>query len=94
MAEEVKPEHVARGKDLRALSVEGIINGGNVKLTVPACERTSKLKGVTRNHLLAQVAGFRVADRDAWRRSDDLVDALVYAVVKAYRDDQGNARPS
>jgi hypothetical protein len=87
MAEEVKSEHVARGKDLRALSVEGILNSGKVKLTAPACERTSKLKGVTRNHLLAQIAGFRVADKEAWRRSDDLVDALVYAVLKAYRDD-------
>jgi hypothetical protein len=87
LAEEIKSEHVARGKDLRALSVEGIINSGRVRLTAPACDRTSKLKGVTRNHLLAQVAGFRVADKDAWRRSDDLVDALCYAVIKAYRDD-------
>jgi hypothetical protein len=87
MAEEVKSEHVARGKDLRALSVEGILNNGTVKLTAPACERISKLKGISRNHLLAQVAGFRVADKEAWRRSDDIVDALVYAVLKAYRDD-------
>jgi hypothetical protein len=36
---------------------------------------------------LAQVAGFCVADKEAWRRSDDLVDALVYATLKAYRDD-------
>jgi hypothetical protein len=86
-AEEIKSEHVSRGKDLRALSVEGLINGGRVKLTAPACERTSRLKGVLRNHLLAQCAGFRVADKDAWRRSDDLVDALVYAVLVAYRND-------
>jgi hypothetical protein len=51
-AEEIKPEHVARGKDLRALSVEGIVNSGKVRLTKPACDRMSKLKGVTRNHLL------------------------------------------
>jgi hypothetical protein len=87
LAEEIKSEHVARGKDLRALAVEGIINSGRVKLTAPACDRTSKLKGVSRNHLLSQVAGFRIADKDAWKRSDDLVDALVYAVLKAYRDD-------
>jgi hypothetical protein len=85
-AMEIKPEHVARGKDLRALSVEGFVNSGKVKLTAPACERASRLKGISRNHLLAQVAGFRVADPNAWRRSDDLVDALVYAVIKAYAD--------
>jgi hypothetical protein len=86
-AEEIKPEHVARGKDLRALSVEGIVNSGKVRLTKPACDRMSKLKGVTRNHLLAQIAGFRVNDKDAWKRSDDLSDAFVYTVLKAYRDD-------
>jgi hypothetical protein len=86
-AEEIKSEHVARGKDLRALSVEGIINSGKVRLTAPACEKTSRLKGILRNHLLYQLASFRVADKDAWKRSDDLCDALVYAVLKAYRDD-------
>jgi hypothetical protein len=86
LAQEIKSEHVARGKDLRALAVEGLINSGKVKLTAPACNRVSKLKGVSRNHLLAQVAGFRVADKDAWKRSDDLVDALVYSVLVAYRN--------
>jgi hypothetical protein len=86
-ADEIKSEHVARGKDLRALSVEKYINGGQVRLTAPACEKVSKLKGIARNHLLAQVAGFHIADKEAWRRADDLVDALVYAVIKAYADD-------
>jgi hypothetical protein len=84
LAQEIPSELVARGKDLRALAAERFINGGQVKLTKPACDRISKLKGVTRNHLLAQVAGFRIADKEAWRRSDDLVDALVYAVILAF----------
>jgi hypothetical protein len=87
LAEEINAELVARGKDLRALAAEGYINGGKVKLTAPACDRVSKLKGVLRNHLLAQVAGFRIADKEAWRRSDDLVDALVYAVLEAFAAD-------
>jgi hypothetical protein len=40
-------------------------NGGTVKLTAMACDRISRLKGVARNHLLAQVVGFRVADKEA-----------------------------
>jgi hypothetical protein len=87
VAEEINAELVARGKDLRALAAEGYINGGKVKLTAPACDRISNLKGVLRNHLLAQVAGFRIADKEAWRRSDDLVDALVYAVLEAFAAD-------
>jgi hypothetical protein len=86
-AEEIKSELVVRGKDLRALSAERFINGGMVKLTAPACDRVSRLKGVTRNHLLAQVAEFRVADKEARRRADDLSDALVYAVLVAYAGD-------
>jgi hypothetical protein len=86
-AEEIKPELVSRGKDLRGLAAERFVNGGQVRLTAPACDRTSKLKGVSRNHLLAQVAGFRVADKGAWGRSDDLVDALTYAVLIAFAYD-------
>jgi hypothetical protein len=86
-AEEIKPELVARGKDLRALAAERFINGGKVKLTAPACDRVSRLKGVARNHLLVQVAGFRVADKEAWKRSDDLVDALTYAVLLSFAAD-------
>jgi hypothetical protein len=83
LAQEIPSQLVARGKDLRALAAERFINGGHVKLTRTA-DRVSKLKGVTRNHLLAQIAGFRIADKEAWRRSDDLVDALVYAAILAF----------
>jgi hypothetical protein len=86
-AEEIKSEIVTRGKDLRALAAERFINGGMVKLTAPACDRISRLKGVARNHLLAQVAGFRVNDKEAWKRSDDLTDALVYAALRPYAYD-------
>jgi hypothetical protein len=83
-AREIPSEIVARGKDLRALAAERYINGGLVRLTPAAANRISKLKGIQRNHLLAQIAGFHIADKDAWKRSDDLVDALVYAVLVAY----------
>jgi hypothetical protein len=36
---------------------------------------------------LAQVAGFRIADKEAWRRADDLCDAFVYAVLVAFAAD-------
>jgi hypothetical protein len=83
-AEEIPSEMVARGKDLRALAAERFINGGRVRLTAQAANKVSKLKGVQRNHLLAQTAGFHIADKDAWKRSDDLVDALVYAALMAF----------
>jgi hypothetical protein len=83
-AEEIPSELVARGKDLRGLAAERFVNGGRVRLTAQAANKVSKLKGVQRNHLLAQTAAFHIADKDAWKRSDDLVDALVYAALMAF----------
>jgi hypothetical protein len=83
-AQEINPVLVSRGKDLRALAADPHVNGGRVRLTWAACDRTSRLKGVLRNHLLAQTAAFRVADREAWKRADDLVDALVYGTLIAF----------
>jgi hypothetical protein len=48
-----------------------------------AFDRQVRLKGVLRNHLVSQVAGFRVGDRDAYKRADDLLDAFVYSVLIA-----------
>jgi hypothetical protein len=83
-AEEIPSQLVSRGKDLRALSAERFINGGRIRLTAQAANKISRLKGVQRNHLLAQIAGFRIADKDAWKRSDDLIDCVVYAALLAF----------
>jgi hypothetical protein len=83
-AGEIPSELVARGKDLRALAAERFINGGRIRLTAQAANKVSKLKGVQRNHLLAQTAAFHIADKDAWKRADDCVDALVYAALMAF----------
>ncbi|WP_296707298.1 hypothetical protein [Rhodoblastus sp.] len=79
------PSHlVARGKDLRALAAEPLVNEGQVKITDHAFNKTLKLKGVVRNHLLAQFGSFRVGDKQAYRRADDLLDAGVYGILLAY----------
>jgi hypothetical protein len=83
-ADEIPSTLVSRGKDLRALGAERYINGGQVRLTKAACDQLSKLKGVNRNHLLAQTANFRVADKEAWKRSDDLIDCLVYGALLGF----------
>ena len=65
---------VHRGKDLRALSAEPLINGGSVRMAKPAHERVSVLKGQRLNHLVSQLGGFRIGDKDAHKRPDDLLD--------------------
>ena len=75
-----------RGKDLRALGSEPLINGGQVRLTKDAYERVSTLKGLRLNHLTAQLGSFRVGDKAAAKRPDDLLDAVVYGCILGFEE--------
>ncbi len=74
------------GKDLRALAAEPHVRQGRVHMSAAAYGKTSMLKGVERNHLLAQLAGFRIGDKAAHKRADDLLDAFVIAVLFAFEE--------
>jgi hypothetical protein len=41
---------------------------------------------VERNHLLAQLSGFRIGDKAAHKRADDLLDAFLMAVLIAFEE--------
>jgi len=69
------------GKDERAISVSGYVYQGKVKFTAPAYEKTVNFKNVSRNHLLSQIVGFRVGDKEAAKRPDDLLDTFTYGVA-------------
>jgi hypothetical protein len=88
-AEPLPSGFVALGKDVRALDVSGYVAQGLVKLTEHAFNKTSTLKGVTRNHLLSQIAGFCVGDKDAAKRADDLLDCFTGAVAMACGNQEG-----
>lgn len=76
----------AVGKDERAIAVSGHVYKGMVKLSDQAFTKTSTYKGATRNHLLGQVIGFRIGDKDATRQ-DDLLDTFCYAAAIALGDE-------
>jgi len=78
------------GKDERAMSVSGYVYRGLVKISQPAYDQTSDFKGQTRNHLLSQVLGFRIGDKDASKRADDLLDCFTYGVSIGLGDSDGN----
>jgi len=71
----------AKGKDERAISVSGYFTQEKMKITEFAYDKTVSFKGATRNHLLQQLAQFRIGDKDAHKRSDDLLDAFVYSIA-------------
>jgi terminase large subunit-like protein len=70
----------ALGKDERAISVSGYHYRGLCRISRRAYEKVTNYKGTTRNHLLGQVVGFRVGDKDA-TREDDLLDCYCYGLA-------------
>ena len=79
----------AIGKDERAVNASGYVYNGKVKICAPAFYKETEFKGQTRNHLISQVTGFRVGDKNAPKRADDLLDTFTYGVNVALGDSEG-----
>lgn len=77
------------GKDERAFAVSGYVANGKVKLAETAYHKTVTYKGTTKNHLLAQIENFSIADKDAGKREDDLLDAFCYGISLALGNSTG-----
>ena len=77
------------GKDERAISVSGYFHQGLMKISDYAFDKTMTFKNASRNHLLTQVTGFRIGDKDAYKRADDLLDAFVYSLAIGVGDKYG-----
>ena len=88
-AHKIENRLTALGKDERALNVSGYHFRGDVKISEYAYRKVSQYKGTTRNHLLSQVSGFRIGDKDAARRADDLLDCFCYSIILALADGKG-----
>jgi hypothetical protein len=76
------------GKDERALSVSGYVHKGMVKYTDHAFNKVIIHKRRSRNHLVDQIEGFRMADKDS-KREDDLLDTFWYGIALSLGDDKG-----
>lgn len=88
-AQAIPSELTSVGKDERAIKASGHVHPGMVKFSRPAFEKTTNYKGVVRNHMLSQVTGFRVGDKEASKRADDLLDCFTYGVCVALGDSDG-----
>jgi hypothetical protein len=77
------------GKDERAIAVSSHHHQGSCKISEYAYNKTVNYKGLTRNHLISQVTSFRIGDKDAARRADDLLDVYVYALGLSLDSNKG-----
>lgn len=88
-AQPIESRLTSLGKDERAISVSGYVYRGRVKISQHAYDKVVTYKESTRNHLLGQINGFRIADKDAAKREDDLLDTFCYGVAIGLGDEEG-----
>ena len=79
----------AIGKDERALGASSHHYQEKIKISDVAFNKVTSYKGTTRNHLLSQITGFRIGDKDAAKRADDLLDTYTYGVAVALGSGDG-----
>lgn len=80
-AEPIAGDITSIGKDGRAVACSGSVYRGEVKFSAHAYDKVVDYKGQSKNHLVSQVVGYRIGDKDAAKRADDLADAFMYSVI-------------
>ncbi len=89
-AHPIRTDLVDAGKDGRAFMASGPHHRGEIKISEYAFNKRVRFKGVEKNHLVAQVMSYRIGDKDAPKRADDLYDTYVYGVSTALGDAKGH----
>lgn len=85
----VDGKFVSLGKDERGLSVSEYHQQELCKIAAPCFDKLVDFKGASRNHLVTQVTGFRMADKEAYKRADDLYDAYTSALSTTFGNPEG-----
>ncbi|MET3232275.1 UNVERIFIED_ORG: hypothetical protein ABIC54_004480 [Burkholderia sp. 1263] len=80
-AQAINGDITSIGKDGRAVACSGSVYRGEVKFSANALDKVTEYKGQTKNHLVSQVVGYRIGDKDAHKRADDLADGFMYSVI-------------
>ncbi len=70
-----------KGKDERAMLAGGPAYRGECKISRHALDKIFEWKKRRVNHLWHQITSFRIGDKDAAKRADDLLDCFCYAIV-------------
>jgi len=76
----------ARGKDERAMLAGGPAYSNMVKISKYAFDKTVEWKGRSMNHFVQQITTFRIGDKEAYKRADDLLDCATYSVIVSCTD--------
>ncbi|MCX7898571.1 MAG: phage terminase large subunit [Methylocystis sp.] len=80
-ASPIESRLTAMGKAERAISISGYVSSGRVKLSRLAFDKVAAFRGLTRNHLIGEIAAFRPGAPDDDLTQDTLLDAFCYGVA-------------
>jgi hypothetical protein len=78
MATPIPSNITDKGKDGRAVGISAHYFQEKIKIHHVAWDKTKDYKGKEKNHLIDQISKFYLSDKEAYKRSDDLLDAFVY----------------
>lgn len=84
---EIDSKMTSLGKSQRATNISSYIQKGMVKFSENAYNKQVVFKGISRNHLLSQIASFRIGDKE--KRADDATDAWIYSIALALGNQDG-----
>lgn len=85
-AHEIASKLTSVGKDERAISISGYIYQQQVRFHRSAHQKVSVYKGISANHAMRQIFGFRLGVKD---QQDDLLDSFAYGVAIALGNVEG-----
>lgn len=88
-AQALPQDLTSAGKDARAINASAPVHQGKVKWSRYAYEKGVTFKGSYRNHMTSQVYDFHVGDKNASKRSDDLLDTFCYSIAIALGSNKG-----
>lgn len=77
----IPSELMAKGKDERAMMTGGAAYRRECKMTQEFFDKVIEWRGRTQNHAIHQLTSFRMADKDAYKRADDLLDCETYSMA-------------
>ncbi|WP_155642137.1 hypothetical protein [Burkholderia cepacia] len=78
----IDSRYTALGKDERMRLCVNPAYAGRVKFVHDAYNKTTEFKSETKNHALTQVLSYRIGDKEAYKRADDLADCFSYGVIQ------------
>lgn len=86
----ISTDLVDAGKDGRGFMAQGPHFRREIGISKYAYDKQVRFKGVTKNHLVSQVMGYRIGDPESAKRADDLYDTYVYGVSIGLGDRRGH----